>query len=241
MVASSLFALPESLDSLDRLRLGVAAVSLSGSLAGWLAWLAFSRRWVRAIGIDGLSVIALLTGLHVVVSYVSRIGGYLLGAVLGPFSVFLAGIGNEGVASLLMAAMIVLVPKPGAFLLSSATVFLINALFTGQFGMVDLLFVTISIVSAESLLALLGLTTGKELQATGALCRPQVVIRMAMAIGVANMASLYAQFCVASVVYRLEFATWYLASLSLVTGLLYGGLGAAAGTMLGYRLRKTAL
>jgi hypothetical protein len=237
LTGSTLFA---QFDTHDPFRAAVALISLLGSLAGWLVWLTWGRRAVRRIGIEGLCVIALFAGLHIAVSYASRIGGYVLWAILGPFSVFLAGIGNEGLTSLLIAATIVLVPRPGTFLLSSATVFLINALFTGQFGIVDLLFVTISIVSAEVLLAGLGITTGRQMADSHA-ASASIVLRLAIAIGVANMATLYAQYCIAAVVYRLEFDGWYLAALSLVTGLLYGALGAAAGTVLGFRLRKTVL
>jgi hypothetical protein len=232
--------LTASLDTHDLFRATVAATSLIGSLAGWLAWLVWGRRIVRRIGIDGLCVIALLAGLRVVVSYASRVGGTVLWALLGPYSVFVAGIGNEGLTCLLLAATIVLVPQPGTFLFSSITVFLLNALFSGHFGAVELLFISISIVLGESLLAVAGVTTSRK-PTPGRAARMSLAVRVALAIGVANMAKLYAQYCVAAVVYRLEFDGWYLAALSLVTGLLYGSLGAAAGTLIGLRLRKTAV
>jgi hypothetical protein len=232
--------LSASLDTHDLFRATVAATSLIGSLAGWLAWLVWGRQVVRRIGIDGLCVIALLAGLRVVVAYASRIGGTALWALLGPFSVFLAGIGNEGLSCLLLAATVVLVPQPGVILLSSMTVFLLNALFTGQFGVVELLFVSVSIVLGELLLALTGITTRRK-SAYGPAARRSLVLRMALAIGVANMVKLYAQYCVAAVVYRLSFDSWYLVALSLITGLLYGSVGAAVGARLGLRLRKTAV
>jgi hypothetical protein len=155
----------------------------------------------------------------------------------------------------------VLVPRPGAFAISSLTVFAANALFTGQLGVVDVLFVTVSMVTAEACLALFGVTTraqGGDCKLQIANCKLQIVgtggsagwsearalwllvVRVGLAIGVANMATLYAQFCLVQVAYRLSFADWYVAALSLVTGLLYGSIGAGLGVLVGSRLRQVA-
>jgi hypothetical protein len=181
---------------------------------------------------------------------------------LGPYAVFVIGLTSEGLTSLLFAVVIVLVPRPGTFAISSLTVFAANALFTGQLGVVDVLFVSISMVTAEACLSLLGVTTvaeGGDCKLQIANCKLQIegtggsaeaivlrvpwplVLRIGLAVGVANMATLYAQYCVAQAAYRLVFPAWYVNVLSLVTGLLYGSIGAGLGVFVGWRLRRVAL
>ena len=61
-----------------------------------------------------------------------------------------------------------------------------------------------------------------------------------MAIGVANGLSMYAQYSLIQVFYRLYFAGWYVAAVAVVTGLVYGAVGGWLGASLGFRLRRTA-
>lgn len=219
---------------------GVVVASLVGSVIPWLVMAIAGRRIVRRIGVVGLTTIALVAGLHFSVSYVARLGGDVLAGVLGPFAIFVAGLGNEAIPSLLLAAVVTLVPRPGVWTLSSLTVFLLNAIFTGQIGLADVLFVTVSIALGETLLALLGVTVGPQLGLVGGRFGWSFALRVAVAIGVANAATLYAQFCLVQVLYRLFFASWYVLAVSIVTGLLYGALGAVVGAMIGSRLRRTA-
>lgn len=218
----------------------VVVVSIAASSVVWLVVALAGRRMIRALGNDGLAIIGTVASLHFVASYVARIGGDVLASVTGPFNIFIAGIGNEGVTCLLLATLIVLIPRPGTALFSSATVFLLNAMFTGQFGLVDVLFVSVSILCTETALALLGVTTGAALRRPAAAPPWHVILRVAAAIGMANAVTSYAQFCLLQVLLRLFFADWYIAAVALVTGLFYGGIGAALGTVLGYRLRKGA-
>ena len=218
----------------------VAAVSVALSALVWLALALFARRIVKRTGLEGLTTIALIAGLYFGASYTSRLAGDVLAAATGPFYVFFAGVGNEGLTSLLWATLIVLLPRAGTILLASLVVFLLQAIFTGQFGIVDLLFVSVSIALAELALALAGVTTSTSFTRPRAEPSAGQIARVAGALGCANAVTLFAQYCLIEVLHRLYFATWYVASVSLVTGLLYGAIGAAIGAKFGFRLRRTA-
>jgi hypothetical protein len=217
----------------------VALAAIVLAVVAWCGAAGASRAAVHRIGVEGLATIGLVAGLHFVVSYASRIAGFFLGGLLGPFQIFVAGVGNELAASLLLATAVTLVPRVGTLTLSSVTVFLLNALFTGQFGVVDVLFVSVSAALGEAALALAGVTTTRRLRQPVGHAPLSSVLSVAVALGTANAATLFAQFCLFQVLYRLYFAAWYVAAVALVTGLLYGSAGAAWGTVLGYRLRRT--
>ncbi len=224
----------------DPLVSSVAALSAALSALVWLALALFARKIVKRTGLEGLTTIALIAGLYFGASYTSRLAGDVLAAVTGPFYVFFAGVGNEGLTSLLWATLIVLLPRGGTILLASLVVFLLQAIFTGQFGVVDLLFVSVSIALAEIALALAGVTTGTSFARPRAEPSAGQIARVAMALGCANAVTLFAQYCLIEVLHRLYFATWYVASVSIVTGLVYGAIGAAIGVRFGFRLRRTA-
>jgi len=220
----------------------VAAASLVTAVAAWLVLALAGRRWIGALGTTSLAIIGMLAALHFAVSFGSRVAGDVIAAVAGPFAIFVAGVGNEGLTCLVMAALVVLVPRPGTVTVSSLTVFLLNAMFSGQFGLLDVVFVTVSIVCNEALLALSGVTTHRTIagKATGLFSKWSLRWRTALAIGIANGLVLFVQFCLVQLLVRLFFATWYVTAVALVVGLVYGTVGALVGAALGQRLRSTA-
>lgn len=210
-------------------------------MVAWCLALWGGRRIIEQIGVEGLTTIALLSGAHFIAAYASRLLGYVLAGVAGPLAVFLAGIGNEGLTSLLVAALVVLVPRLGVITLSSLTVFCLQALFTGQLGFTDLLMVTVSIVIQETFAWLLGVTRRTAITDRWRDCPSSgLVVRTGLAIGLGNALALYAQFCLVQTLYRLYFAAWYVAAVVVVTGFVYGGVGALGGASLGLQLRRTA-
>lgn len=213
------------------------ALGLLVAVATWIAAAWGGPQLVRRIGVDGLSAIGLLSAVQFVVSYAARIGSDLLAGALGPFNVLVTGLGHEGMTSLVAAAIVTLLPYPGAYMLSAVSLFALNGIFSGQLGLVDILFVSVGIGLTELLLAATGVTTGSAL-APGASPRRSVVWRLALAIGVANALTLAVQFSLYQALHRLYFAPWFVALVAMWTGLVYGGLGAAVGTHWGFRLRR---
>lgn len=219
---------------------GVVLASLCGAVLAWLLALGWGRKVVDRIGVEGLTTIGLLAGVHFVVAYAFRLGSDILAGVLGPFYIFVAGIGNEGAAALMLAVVVTLVPRVGTASLSIATVFLLNSMFTGQFGFVELLFASVACMLNEGLLASLGVTTTKRLRRPAHRAPLLVIARVALAIGTAKGLTLYTQLCLVQVLYRLYYADWYMLAAALWVGLGYASLGAGVGTLLGYQLRRTA-
>lgn len=230
---------------LDVIR-GDAAVSISvlaalvGSLIAVLLVAWRGRRVVAGIGVEGLATIGMMAAVQFAAAYVFRIGTHVLAGLLGPFAIFVTGLGNEGVSGMLMAATITLVPRVGAASLTLATLWLLNSLFTGQFGLVDIEFVILSCLACELTLALLGVTTTSQIRRPARHAPWSMVLRVALALGSAKALALYLDLCLVQVLYRLYFAPWYVLAVALCVGLGYGATGAAAGTVLGYQLRRTA-
>lgn len=185
-----------------------------------------------------LSTIALLAALNFAVSFASRLVDGLLMTVLGPFFVYAAGIGDEGLPCLLVAVAVTLVPKIGTAGLSLAVVWLLYGIVTGTFSIVNLETITASVVLHEAALALCGVTILRP--APNAQPSWSVVLRTAVAIGAANGSALFMNYVVFIHQLGREFDSWYVFSASVLVGAVYGAIGAAIGTVWGYQLRRTA-
>lgn len=180
-----------------------------------------------------LTTIAVLAALHFAVSFAARMAGGVLYVFLGPWSTFVDGIGGEGVPCLLLAVTIALVPRVGTATYAILTVWLLNAVVSGTFNATSIVQVSVSVVMHELILALFGVTLGNRR-------RKGEIVRVALAVGAANAAVLYAQFWVAIELYRLHFPRSFVHQVALVTGFGYGAVGAAVGAAWGRRLRRTA-
>jgi hypothetical protein len=220
--------------------MAVAVVALVVSLAGWAAVAATLGRVTRRLGNEGLATIGLVAGLHFAATYTSVLFGRILSSLLGPMSIFITGVADEGISCLLIAVLVVLLPRPGTVMLLYLVQFLLNCLFGGSFGLMLVIYVTVSIVLVETTLALSGITTTKLLAEPRPRPTVGMVARVAVAIGFANAAPLAAQYCLSAVFYRFYYPLWYMVAVAVLPGFVYGGAGAALGTFVGYRLRRVA-
>jgi hypothetical protein len=187
-----------------------------------------------------LSIVAMLASLHFAVSFASRLLDSLLMAFVGPFFIYISGIGDEGLPSLLLATAVALVPRVGTAALTLATVWLLNALVTGTFGIVNLQTITASIVLHELLLGVSGVTLESAWRTTGSRPPLGAIVRTALAIGIANGLAMLASYGIFMYQYRMNFAAWYIASVAVVVAGGYGAIGAAIGAVWGHLLRRTA-
>ncbi|HEX7449233.1 MAG TPA: hypothetical protein VF306_16890 [Pirellulales bacterium] len=220
--------------------LKVLAGALLLALAGWLAIACSINRVTNAIGVEGLAIIGLFAGAHFAVTFGSMIAGSAVYALLGPFSAFITGVADVGVPALLMAALVVLIPRPGTLMLAYLAQFLLMCVFGGSFDLFQLIPVTISIVLGESALALAGATTSDLLRQPGDRPPRGAVAHTALAIALAKATAVVVQYAIYMVFYRLYYSTGYIVAIALIPYLGYGGVGAALGVKLGYRLRRVA-
>ncbi|HEX5442726.1 MAG TPA: hypothetical protein VFW87_02805 [Pirellulales bacterium] len=218
----------------------VLAAALLLALAGWLAISCSINRVTNAIGVEGLAIIGLFAGAHFAVTFGSMIAGGAVYALLGPFSAFITGVADVGIPALLMAALVVLIPRPGTLMLAYLAQFLLMCLFGGSFDVFQLVPVTVSIVLGEGALAIAGATTSNLLRQPGGKPPRGAVARTALAIALAKAAAVVVQYAIYMVFYRLYYATGYIVAIALIPYFGYGGIGAALGVKLGYRLRRVA-
>jgi hypothetical protein len=259
IVGLAVFAVPVVLQSwaqevsTSRNRAVAPVVILSSLAVVGVAAAALSRAWPRLvsdIGNRGLATIGMISGLHFAVSYASLIAGSIVATVTGPFSVFITGVGDEMLPSLLMAVLIVLLPRVGVLTLSILVVFLLNGIVAGQFGLASILFVGASILFHEAMSAMLGVTGSTATSARVGLYKGAVpgttaklsssAARVGLAIGLANSLTMASQYALFMALYRLHFDAWFIWAASLGPGLLYGAIGGALGARLAERLRRTA-
>ncbi len=219
---------------------GLVLLSLGVAGAGFGTLAIFWRRIVAQLGNAGLATIASIAGLQFLVAYASRVIGSVAGAILGPMYVFIDGIGSKGLSCLFLGVLVALLPQPGALSLVLLTLFVLNVLASGQIGLVAFVFLAVAIVLHEGLAAALGLTIGRHARRESMDRRWSFALRAGLAIGLANALSLYSQYALYEVLLRLHFDAWYKLSVSIVTGLIFGGIGAGCGALLGCRLRRTA-
>jgi hypothetical protein len=215
-------------------------MALAVAVAGMSTLAIYWRRIVTRLGNAGLATIASIASLQFLVSYASRIVGSLAGALLGPMYIFVDGLGSKGLSCLFLGVLVAILPTPGALSLALLTLFTLNVLTSGQVGLMALVFLAVSIVLHEGLAALLGVTVGDQGDSHSSGARWSLALRAGLAIGLANALSLYAQYALYEVLLRLHFDLWYKLSVSIITGLIYGGIGAGCGVLIGLRLRRTA-
>ena len=243
-ILAVVFAAQFAADDLPALRdrpfvLGFVIVCLGLSLAGWVAIAVLGRRVVEQIGTQGLVTIGLVAGLHFVVTYTSLIANMALRVLLGPMAIFITGIADEGIPCLLLAVLLTLYPRPGTLMLTHMASFVLNCVFGGFFGLMTVLYVTVSIVLGETALALMRVTTGTRLREPRPRPDANIVWRVALGVGLANALPFPAQYGFSMALYRAHYPSWFIVAVTLGPGLVYGLLGAAVGTRLGYKLRRT--
>jgi hypothetical protein len=239
LVESGGATIDQGLGAAPSLAQPLTAVALGLALVAWGAAALGGLRFCDRLGNRALVMLALVAALQLVASYLGRLVGSVLFGVLGPFSIFISGVADEGLPCLLLAIALVLAPRPGVALVVNLTLWTLMIPLTGLVGVVDAVFVTVSIVVHEALLAAGRVTTGPALRQPRPTPSAAIIVRLALAIGCANGTSLALQYGLSQSLFRLQFADWFVLTAATAAA-VYGALGAAAGTVLGYRLRRVA-
>lgn len=151
-------------------------------------------------------------------------------AIFGPFSFLFTGLFNEILLYMLIASLVVLIPKPGVISLFMMVRFLLGGFITGSFTPITFITLSINAIILEFLLYVAGVT-GKNQSLDNR-------FRMGILCGFADVISGYVSFSVWMVLYRLFYSNWYIAVNLLIDGFLYTFIGTWFGISLGNRLKK---
>jgi len=167
---------------------------------------------------------------------------------LGPFSFFITGFFHEIIFYMLLTSLVVLIPKPGAITLVIIIKSMMSDLLFGGFSATSFLSMGVSALILEIAYYLSGLTrnratVGRE-RATvgraiggGCLKLPYRTIWItALVCGLGDMAISYINFNIFMLLYRLYYASWYIAVYLLVSGFLYTAIAVPLGFTLSRRL-----
>lgn len=153
-------------------------------------------------------------------------------AIFGPFSFLFTGLFYEILLYMLIASLVVLIPKPGVISLFMMVRFLLGGFITGSFTPITFITLSMSAVILEVMMYAAGIT-GKNPD-------PENRFRVGVVCGIADMVSGYTSFSVWMVLYRLFYNNWYITANILIDGFLYTFIGAWFGISLGNRLKKVA-
>lgn len=153
-------------------------------------------------------------------------------AVFGPFSFLFTGLFYEILLYMLIASLVVLIPKPGVVSLFMIVRFLLGGFITGSFTPITFITLSVSAVLLEVMMYATGITGRNPV--------PDNRFKMGVVCGIADMASGYASFSIWMVLYRLFYSDWYIIANILIDGFLYTFIGAWFGISLGNRLKKVA-
>ncbi len=190
----------------------------------------FKTRW--------LVLVALFGATKFLVSLVPRIFlNELLNGLLGPFACFATGLIREGISSLFIMTLVVLVPLPGVVTLSLLMSTVLTCLM-GNFNPLIILFMVVTMSTSEIVLYLTGFTRAgsPEFSRTR-----KAFVLAALGMGAANAFATYVDYNLYMLLYRLFYAKWFIWANIIVVGLIYSAVFAPAGVMLGNKLQRTAV
>ena len=219
----------------------VSLLAIISSCIGFVMVLRFHERLFASFTTKHLIVIALFsTTVFVAVMVPSTLFLNLVRAILGPFSVLLTGLINETLYyALLTALLIYIIGAPrnaettnhvrakgsGVILLVSAVRLLLGGVTFGLFTPMAIIYTGTSVLLLE----------------TGfLLVRGRSLLAWAVVLGICDALSVYVDFQLSILFYRLFYADWYIVLRILIEGFVYTFIGVLLGARLGRGLWRVA-
>ncbi len=219
----------------------VSLLAIISSCIGFLIVLRFHKRIFAGFTTKHLIVIALFsTTVFVAVMVPSTLFLNLIRAILGPVSVLLTGLINETLYyALLTALLIYITGNPenadttshvrakgsGIILLVSAVRLLLGGVTFGLFTPMAIVYTGTSVLLLE----------------TGfLLVRNRNLLAWAVVLGICDALSVYVDFQLSILFYRLFYADWYIVLRILIEGFVYTFIGVLLGARLGRGLWRVA-
>ncbi len=196
---------------------------------------AMKTRWLITITLFGAASFA-------VVNVPSTLLSDMVHVVLGPLAFLVTGMFHGILLYMLIAALVVLVPRPGAVALLLAVRFLLGVVAFGQASPVAMLFCGTQAVLLEAFFYLAGITVSRERGFGGD--GPPILktgwrggLLLAMACAAADGICTYLNLNALAFLYRFFYADWYIAAVVAVNGVVYSGVGGYCGALLGDKLK----
>ena len=219
----------------------VSLLAIISSCIGFVMVLRYHERLFASFTTKHLIVIALFsTTVFVAVMVPSTLFLNLVRAILGPFSVLLIGLINETLYyALLTALLIYIIGAPrnaettnhirakgsGVILLVSAVRLLLGGVTFGLFTPMAIVYTGTSVLLLE----------------TGfLLVRKRSLLVWAVVLGICDALSVYVDFQLSILFYRLFYADWYIILRILIEGFVYTFIGVLLGARLGRGLWRVA-
>ena len=219
----------------------VSLLAIISSCIGFVIILRFHERLFAGFTTKHLIVIALFsTTVFVAVMVPSTLFLNLVRAVLGPVSVLLTGLINETLYYALLTALLIYIagdPRDaetpnhvratgsGVILLVSAVRLLLGGVTFGLFTPMAIVYTGTSVLLLE----------------TGfLLVRSRNLLAWAVVLGICDALSVYVDFQLSILFYRLFYADWYIVLRILIEGFVYTFIGVLLGARLGSGLWRVA-
>ncbi|MCE2413209.1 hypothetical protein J4G07_04345 [Candidatus Poribacteria bacterium] len=219
----------------------VSLLAIVSSCLGFAIVLRFHKRLFASFTTKHLIVIALFsTTVFVAVMVPSTLFLNLVSAILGPFSVLLTGLINETLYYALLTALLIYItgdPRnaetrnhvrakgSGVILLVSAVRLLLGGVTFGLFTPMAIVYTGTSVLLLE----------------TGfLLVRSRNLLAWAVVLGICDALSVYVDFQLSILFYRLFYADWYIVLRILIEGFVYTFIGVLLGARLGRGLWRVA-
>jgi len=219
----------------------VSLLAIISSCIGFATVLRFHKRLFASFTTKHLIVIALFsTTVFVAVIVPSTLFLNLIRAILGPISVLLTGLINETLYYALLTALLIYIngdPKntettnrertkgSGVILLVSAVRLLLGGVTFGLFTPMAIVYTGTSVLLLE----------------TGfLLVRNRTLLAWAIVLGICDAVSVYVDFQLSILFYRLFYADWYIVLRILIEGFVYTFIGVLLGARLGRGLWRVA-
>ncbi len=212
----------------------VAACVIASTGAAWAA--GRLRGWLDRSSTAELMAIALLGAAAYVAGTAADLVALATSAALGPFAPFVTSLLADVPRTALCAALLALQPRPGTLTLALVTAALLRGFTMGAFAPADLLYLGLNIALAEGFAAAAGLTRAEWRDEPIA----RRALRLAAAFGAWDGTAALCGVWIHVVLFRLDFATWYIATTALGPGLLYGAVAGALSAGFAARVRASA-
>lgn len=215
----------------------IVVASISLALISFILLLWKQKKWLAILKSKELMLIALFTTVKFAIVDIpySIFGKVIRGilAPLGPFTHLFTGIFSDLFDSILIVALVMLIPKPGVIIISKFVRIILGGIAFGSFNPVTIILSLSYALILEFFLYTFGFTSGKKKIDT----KFNVFIIMAVVFGIQQIYATYTYYYVYMYLYRLFYPNWYI-NISTIFSVFYAIIGAVAGIYLGKKLKK---